>query len=65
MSKSDLILVDPPMGWRYGFPKPMPVNTDNIRKWLVDNGYPSELISEDTMFIRYIPIEEVNKNENS
>ena len=45
-------LIDPPEGWKYGFPKPAPDNVDpvefekdeNINKWLVENGYPQALI---------------------
>lgn len=43
--KNSVMMIDPPSGWRYGFPKQVP---DNLRemdssalgKWLVDNGYP-------------------------
>lgn len=45
-------LVDPPEGWKYGFPKPAPEGVDpaefekneNMNKWLVENGYPQALI---------------------
>ena len=34
-------IIDPPSGWKYGFPKPLPdpppANTIN---WLIENGYP-------------------------
>lgn len=35
------MLIDPPSGWRYGFPKPY-VNPDNkpLEDWLLENGYP-------------------------
>lgn len=32
--------VDPPDGWRYGFPKEY--TGGNLNKWLVENGYPQE-----------------------
>lgn len=41
-------LVDPPEGWKFGFPKPIPDGVDrdafldNLNAWLVDNGYPQE-----------------------
>ena len=40
-------MIDPPSGWQYGFPKPIP---ENRRKdslvWLVEQGYPQSLIDE-------------------
>ena len=39
------IMVDPPNGWRYGFPKQFnPSRDGNIREWLVANGYPQQEI---------------------
>jgi len=41
--------VDPPSGWRYGFPKAMPddlPDSQTFRGWLVSEGYPKELIEE-------------------
>lgn len=46
--------VDPPMGWRYGFPKPFTFQPSHpnlpgeeyeqeYRQWFVDEGYPREL----------------------
>lgn len=33
--------IDPPSGWRYGFPKAIPdPKPEDMRKWLVENGYP-------------------------
>ena len=39
-------MVDPDMGWKYGFPKPLPKDIENedITEWLVENGYPREVI---------------------
>ena len=43
-------LIDPPEGWRYGFPKPVPDGADRkeflagLADWLVQNGYPQEMI---------------------
>ena len=33
-------MIDPPSGWRYGFPKAIPNDVKNVLKWLVENGYP-------------------------
>ena len=36
--------IDPPWGWKYGFPKEIPDNIEdsNILEWLVENGYPKK-----------------------
>jgi len=37
--------IDPPSGWKYGFPKALPEpQPENINAWLVANGYPQEEI---------------------
>lgn len=33
-------MIDPPSGWKYGFPKELPEGVKSIRSWLVKNGYP-------------------------
>lgn len=38
--------VDPPEGWRWGFPKLYdPASDGNMREWMVKNGYPKRLAS--------------------
>ena len=37
-------MIDPPSGWKYGFPKPMPEDVENVREWLIEQGYPEEII---------------------
>ena len=32
--------IDPPSGWKYGFPKPIPDDVVNFEDWLVSEGYP-------------------------
>ena len=36
--------IDPPSGWKYGFPKELPKDTKDVIQWLIDNGYPKEEI---------------------
>ena len=38
-------MIDPPSGWQYGFPKPIPEDRkkDTI-PWLIEQGYPKELV---------------------
>jgi len=39
--------IDPPEGWRYGFPKELPVpEPRNIIEWLVAEGYPQALVDQ-------------------
>ena len=39
------ITIDPPQGWKYGFPKDFdPYLDPPLRQWLVEQGYPQELI---------------------
>mgnify|MGYP000545441735 FL=1 len=37
-------MIDPPEGWKYGFPKPIPDHISNVKEWLVQQGYPQSLI---------------------
>lgn len=36
--------IDPPSGWRYGFPKVIPEGVTDTIQWLLDNGYPQSEI---------------------
>jgi hypothetical protein len=39
------LYIDPPSGWRYGFPRVIPEDRRNeLNKWLVENGYPQSEI---------------------
>ena len=38
-------MIDPPSGWKYGFPMPVPNPApENMLEWLVEQGYPQKLI---------------------
>ncbi len=40
-----VLMCDPPSGWKYGFPKPIPEEyRGRAIEWLVENGYPKILI---------------------
>lgn len=59
-----MLLIDPPSGWRYGFPKPY----DNPEKlsvedWLVKNGYPARELDKDgkAHWVRFIEVSENDK----
>mgnify|MGYP005829749517 CR=1 FL=1 len=50
------LMIDPPSGWMYGFPKSIPKDVTNHLKWLVENGYPQEEIDKfdnDPFLCRY------------
>jgi len=45
-------MIDPPSGWMFGFPKEIPKDVTDVKKWLVENGYPqAEIDSFDDMFV--------------
>jgi hypothetical protein len=50
MENKKIIWIDPPSGWKYGFPKCIPANEFeaifNMKEWIIQNGYPRELILE-------------------
>ena len=48
-TKTTTLFIDPPSGWRYGFPKQAPANLrtmspESLNEWLFQNGYPNEEI---------------------
>ena len=45
------LYIDPPSGWRYGFPKELPDDYFNYTperktQWLIEQGYPKKLVDE-------------------
>ena len=49
-------LIDPPEGWKYGFPKPFPeMPAEDVEVWLALNGYPEERINYWLNGMGYIP----------
>ena len=52
------LIIDPPAGWKYGFPKPMPeeIMDGSIKEfsnWLIKEGYPREDIELAVRHSRY------------
>lgn len=45
--------IDPPSGWRYGFPKIIPDDITDLRQWFLDNGYPEKDIDLALKYSRY------------
>ena len=49
--------VDPPDGWKYGFPKLWDKEAQpDWEKWILQQGYPSEML-HDTSWVRMWPAE--------
>lgn len=44
--KKIITMCDPPSGWKYGFPKPVPdgLDAEAFYSWLVSEGYPRQEI---------------------
>ncbi|NBT47706.1 MAG: hypothetical protein EBT07_07785 [Actinobacteria bacterium] len=60
--------IDPPSGWKYGFPKTFDAEKDgDMHTWLVANGYPQEEIEDlgDQFYVRQWPTEEEELKEKS
>ena len=58
--QSNMIWVDPPEGWKYGFPAIYdPVNDGKMRDWIVRKGYPLLTIKEygEQWMVRTWPVE--------
>lgn len=54
--KPENLMIDPPSGWRYGFPKIIPPeHQSRTLEWLVEQGYPQKLIDQlgDNFSCRY------------
>ena len=61
-----ITIIDPPSGWKYGFPKPIPEDRKkDSMVWLVEQGYPQEEIDSlgEYFFCRYWEMDE-NENNN-
>jgi hypothetical protein len=60
------LIIDPPGGWKYGFPKPIPEDKrkDSLT-WLVEQGYPQEIIDElgEYFYCRYWETDTNETNE--
>lgn len=42
-----MLIIDPPSGWQYGFPRPYDKSSEEtIEQWLVSEGYPQKLIDQ-------------------
>ena len=50
LNDNDFVMMcDPPSGWRWGFPKPMPKQfetKEEFYSWLIAEGYPEPMITK-------------------
>lgn len=57
-------IIDPPSGWKYGFPKSIPDDRiKDVKTWLIEQGYPQQLIDDfgDHFYYRCWDVDENNK----
>ena len=56
------LIIDPPSGWRYGFPKPVSQEVlddpERLAIWLMLQGYPEKEIPLAVKYSRYWEVEE-------
>ena len=60
-----VLMCDPPSGWKYGFPKPIPKDVvGDIRPWLLSEGYPQAEIDKlgEHFYCRYWEVDEEEIN---
>ena len=60
MTKKTVLMIDPPSGWKYGFPMPLPdPKPENTMAWLVEQGYPQAEIDSlgNYFYCRYWEVE--------
>lgn len=51
-----ILVIDPPSGWKYGFPKPVPKDhhkAEVLSAWLIEQGYPEKDIEVALKYSRY------------
>lgn len=51
------MVIDPPEGWKYGFPKSLPETYHlpdfNLKEWLLEQGYPEDMLDLALKYSRY------------
>lgn len=60
-----VMIVDPPSGWMYGFPKRVENYDSPNDEWFLANGYPQELIDQGMLQYCRFWFEESNDQEKS
>lgn len=62
--KLKVMVVDPPEGWKYGFPKRVSNDESPNEEWFLENGYPQYLIDQGMLNYCRMWYEEVKENES-
>ena len=58
----DRLMIDPPSGWQYGFPKPIPrEHLHRATEWMIEQGYPRHLTEGKYFPVRYWNATETKK----
>jgi hypothetical protein len=61
----NVAVVDPPSGWRYGFPKKYnPEPEESLAQWFIKNGYPEEDVELALKHSRYWTAVEILDENN-
>lgn len=56
---ADELVVDPPSGWRYGFPKVWNRKTHpDMKAWLIENGYPEKAANNENLICRFMAMKQ-------
>lgn len=57
LALAKVLMFDPPSGWQYGFPKPIPQkcldDDTEFKRYLVQNGYPDHMLDMAFKYSRY------------
>ena len=58
-----ILMIDPPSGWKYGFPKPYTKPKKmSLVEWLIKQGYPKEEAEFASKYSRYWEIDDNSNN---
>lgn len=55
------LMIDPPSGWKYGFPKEYPemmLPIEELKTWLVENGYPKDEVDFGIQYLRFYTLDD-------
>ena len=47
-----VLYIDPPSGWKFGYPKILPKEVSDVRQFLLDNGYPEKDVDFALRYLR-------------
>ena len=62
--KKTVRMIDPPSGWKYGFPRMIPDGIEDHRQFILDCGYPQEELDSygKYFYVRYWDAEVKDEN---